>query len=830
LIYSAIEANAPENLRPAIGVTQLNGTWLTGDPAKANPRQIMTQLKIFPWRLLPGTDWTANWNASTQIQASGASFTDQGLQFTIAAGIETPTIGGVPSQGIVPGLMFTSDGSEAGPVATIRFTQPSVLASITALIYYGGGEITFVEQPQCSGDGVVLTPQSSWQDPNTQAWTLTFPDNGPAIRELTIPIGGTQLLLYSIDYSTAPVPMAILPTAPALYALKTVTRIEAARAGSSSFVVVTDGDPIVEFTYFQTAAGPGTAVGAQAPVPPAVPAGPAPFLQLAANCSTSQQPSSAFPTAGALTDLHTYTQWSWPLNGATAAYYGYDVNVEFVENYVNALYTAFSRGNVDLSLHFRCVDRNNDHTLLLPNAIHVPSIPQQSALAAGAYTPDLPSYLTDAKTGLSALGLAQRTLLEKRATQAVNVNALADATPVFSHASPALKIKNLNGRTAALAIQQMNPGLAAEILHELEENLAAQQAKQIWFKPLLPSTRYTLDVVAGPANREKDLRDQTLSSSGSGSLQGTLSSIIDATDAISLLAALQAYYSYEDSLTTLQRVQFTTSRYENFTVHLANASNQLAGATGATPIRNYAAAQDPIAWITANPGLIDAWATALDAYATDHASLSAFVPGFDPLADDMQPGIAPAGNGAAMLVSQRRTTAADWTAFSQASNALYDGLIGALGHPEMASNKAPIAVPDTEISLFTDATGLWVYAILIQSPEPLPWQRIWAWFRLTGLANANDILIPMWNGDGTNGLLLPIQQLRGIFNLSVTFQGNLGPELPCITMQGYGVTETAVVGPVRMGPPLRYQPRDVAMPARPAFNLPPALKRLLGAH
>jgi len=44
-----------------------------------------------------------------------------------------------------------------------------------------------------------------------------------------------------------------------------------------------------------------------------------------------------------------------PFDGASAAYFGYDVNVEFLESYVNALYTAYSNESVDLSLHFRCV-------------------------------------------------------------------------------------------------------------------------------------------------------------------------------------------------------------------------------------------------------------------------------------------------------------------------------------------------------------------------------------------------------------------------------------------------------------------------------------------
>ena len=825
LVYSATQATAPEYLSPGMGVTQLYGTWLSGDPSKADPRQAMTQLKIVPWRLLPGTDWTSQWSAGSQIQMSGNSFTDQNLQFTLAAGIAPPTIGSLSFSGVAAGLMFTIDGSQANPLVTIRFPQPSVLSSVTALVYVADGEFEYFNAPQCTGDGAALTPQSSWQDSNTQAWTLTFATTGPAIQELTLPIAGNALLLYAIDYSTPPVPMAILPTAPALYALKTVTRIEAQRVGSSHFQTVTNGDPIVEFTYFQTAAGPGTAVGSSPPVTPALPPGPAPYLQLATNCSTAQQPASAFPVAGALTDLHTYTQWSWPLNGAAAAYYGYDVNVEFVESYVNALYTAFSHGSVDLSLHFRCVDRNNNHTLLVPNAIHVPSISQESALAAGAVAPGLPSYLQQSTISTHVIGVAQRTLLQKRAAQAVNVNALADAAPVFERASTSTLIENvnLNTRTGLLGIQRINPGLAGEILHEMAENDAAQQVKNLWFKPLLPSTRYTLDVVAGPLERGRD-RDVA----SVGGTQGSLASVIGATDAIGLLAALQAYFAYEDALTTLQRVQFATSRYASFAAHMANAANQLAAAAGAAPVRHYVAATNPLTWLVSQIPLLETYIKTGGQYIHDHDDLASFVAGFDPLADDLQPGIAPAANGAANLVTKRTAIQQDWTKFTLAINTIYDGLIAALGHPEMASNTPPIAVPDTEVSLFTDSSGAWVNAILLQSPEPLPWQRIWRSIRLTNAANANLPLLVLWNADGTIGLLVPVEQVRGIYNLSASFQGNIGAEAPCITRNGYGVSESVPVGPVTMGPAFRRPIQiPVPLPGHPIFDRAPRLREML---
>jgi hypothetical protein len=821
LIYST---TAGENLTPNIGVTQLRGTWLTGDPSK--PNQLMTQLKIFPWRLLPGQSWTAQWNSKSQPQTYGTSFTDQDLQFTLA-GLKAPTIGSLSSGGSVSGLMFAADGSPTSPIVTIRFAQPCVLTSITALIYVRDGEFSSINAPQCSGDGSALTPISSSQNNATQVWTLTYPGNGKTIQELTIPVAGNVMLLYAIDYSTAPVPMAILPAAPAFYALKTVTQIEAARVGSSSFQTVPNGNPIVEFTYFQTAAGPGTAVGFPAPAIAPVPSGPAPYLKLAANCSTAQQPSSAFPIAGAITDLHTYTQWSWPLDGATAAYYGYDVNVEFVESYVNALYTAFASVSVDEtsssgliygSLHFRCIDRNNNHTLLLPNAIHVPSIPQQSALAAGSVSVPLPQLLDVDPVSPAVIAALQQGPLLQRSSQAVNTGVLTEAAPIWARPSLSTLIKNvnLNARTASLGSQQINPILAGQILHQVAEYNAAQQAKTLWFKPLLPSTRYTLDVVAGPLI---DYRER-----GPGSLYSVLAAI----DAIGLLAALQAYYAHEDLLTTLERVQFTTSRYETFTAQMANAARQLAVAPGATPIRNYVAAADPITSLASATTGVNAYLTTGTQYLTDHNNLATLVGGFDPLADDLAPSTTPAANGAAALVKLRQTIATDWATFAQSVNALYDGLITALGHPELASNTTPIAVPDTEINLFTDSSGLWVNTILLQSPEPLPWRRIWRWIRLTDATNTISPSLALWNADGTVGLIVPFAKVRGALNLGITFQGNIGAEAPCITRNGTSITEMAPLGAVTMGPRFRRLPDTAPTQLNhPVPDLGPVLRSIL---
>jgi hypothetical protein len=808
----------PPNPAPAIGVTQLSGAWMSAAGANANPRQAMTQLKVFPWRLLPGVSWTAQWSAGSQILVNGESFTDQGLGFTVAAGI-TAAIGDFAGTVSTTGLLFSTADGAADPLVTIRFPQPSVLTSITGFCYQEDGELNFVSAPQCSGDGVPLTVQSSYQNSGSNAWTLNFPSTGLAVQEITIPLQGNLMLLYSLDYSTAPVPMAILPKAPAFYALASATQIAAQRVGTSTFQPVEYGDPIVEFVYFQTASGPGTVPGTAAAIPKPV-TSPL-YPQLEANCSPAGQPKAASPLAGALTDLHTYTQWSWPLDGATTAYYGYDVNVEFVETYVNALYLAYSN-NVDLSLHFRCVDRNNQHTLLAPNAIHVPSIPQQSALAAGQIAPPLPSYIPQSPVSLPPWlgGGPQHPWLVRRAAQAAQPDVFAQATPAFSGASqtPLLeRLKQWGG--SATAPQQISPALAAELLHEIAEYDAGQSVEAIWFQPLTGATRYTLDVVAGPFYGNRDVVETAARIPGYASLEA----VLEATDAIGLLKALNAYYAYEDSLTSLERVQFTTSRYPNFTAQLANAASQLAG-TAAAPLRYYVAKAKPVTWLEAQLPLVDAYGTKGVKYLGDRQTLAALVAEFDPLADARAGGAA-AADGNAALVAARQAIAADWTAFSTAASALYDGLIAALGHPELVSNQTPIAVPDTEISLFTDATGAWVNAILIQSPEPLPWQRIWAWIRLTSQENTADPTLVLWNGDGSIGLLVPLQSERGIYDLAMTFEGNLGAEAPCITQNGYAVTEFVPVGSVVLGPRIRHFPRLERVPEVP----PSASAALLAA-
>ena len=692
-----------------------------------------------------------------------------------------------------------------------------MLTGLTGGVFERDEEFQFYNAPACVGDGTTLTPQSSTQDPSTQVYSLSFAPDGTPITQLVLPIQGNCLELYAIDYTSAPIPMAILPGAPALYALRTTTQVEAQRVGASSFQTVPNGNPILEFVYFQTAAGPATAVASPPQSPLPVPAGRAPYPQLSQNCllplppspatrpSAPQQPNSSFPLGGAVSDLTTYTQWSWPQDGAATAYYGYDLNVEFVESYVNALYTAFSAGVVGNSLHFRCVDRNNQHTLLRPLAIHVPSIPLQSALVAHEIEPPWPKPIAPPPAPAASQTLQPNlahlidklplAALEQRALIVAPTEATPDTLPDYlqpaENASISQAILNLAGRFNGLNIQQIDPAEAAALLHQIKELQAAVQARELWFQPLQPSTRYTLDVVAGPfLTADKEYVTKMAA--------GLLQSIFTATDAIGVLAALNAYFAYEDSLTTLKRVQFTTSRYATFKAHVANAARQLAGATGATPIRHYVAPQTPITWLGTVSAEVATWHSTASAYLIRHKKLLSFVAGFSPLADDLQPGIAIAANGAGELVKQRQQTASAWAAYAQAVNQLYDGMISAYGHQELASNQKPILVPDTEISFFTDKTGLLVEALLLESPEPLPWQRIWQWIALKTTVGSEKLFV-LWSADGTRALLFPRGNLMGSYELEIGFQGNLGPELPCITEAGGTFSENVNLGSIRMG-------------------------------
>lgn len=641
-------------------------------------------------------------------------------------------------------------------------------------------------------------------------------------------IDNTQLKIIPLQATNSP--LAIVPDGQRMYALKVVTSVESQHTDGSNSQ--TDG-PIIEFAYFQIASGPGVGIidpllPSKVPIP--TPSVSAPYSAQGKAPTPTGPPASAFPLGGQLLDLHTYTQWSWPDDGNGVAYYGYNLNVEFNESYVYNLYTSSpDSGGIKIqianpfvstggplesaALHMRCVDRNNQHVLLVPDAIHVPSIPQQSALASTqANLPQPPAILNTggdiqliSSAVLSDIQLVlqpqarvyeQQQLLGQQSqantpANAADTAAMAGSLKVQEQA--ALQELAARGQISLTPTQLQNPILippswSSVILKQTGEEAAAQSARAIWPQTLLPGTRYTLDVVAGPLGGSS-----TDPNGNSGSAFLTLiAQNYEGADAITILDALEAFYTYEDSLTTLQRVQFTTSRYATCTDHLANAVEQsrIAGGLDAgkpwiAPIRSYAASIDMQSWLNAvsngdgSSSPLALYQNSQNTYTQAQAQIASFVGGFNPKDDNLPPHLPPQPNqtlpgpqqlpatptpdwpfpGQAGLRVNRQITQQTWTAFLGTASLLFDKVITALGRDDLASNQHVPSSPDTEMSEFVDASGR-VQALLLESPEPLLWRHIWQWIALQPVSNSSPSLtvLPLWSADGTRGLLIPLQQ------------------------------------------------------------------------
>jgi hypothetical protein len=597
--------------------------------------------------------------------------------------------------------------------------------------------------------------------------------------------------------------------------------------------------------------------------PPFPAVGPPKISPVAEAKTAALNSDSVFPRGGKLRDLNSYTQWSWPEDGNVAAYFGYDVNVEFNESYINALYVGVPGANSPYnSLHFRCRDRNGAHLAFVTNAIHVPSIRPQSALAAMHGVPQLPATLSpkdqfpfaDSKFGKISELVAIKQALAPQAVKARESQPKSvletllgvfaeDADLLFKQqerianesfierASTLAEIGNVKvTRDELRLVTELDPIIAGFLL-ELAEEAAAAEARSIWFQPLRPRTRYTLDVVAGPF--------VTFERMSLGI--ATFAAIYSATDAISALKALKAFYKHEDELTTLGRVQFTTSRYRTFSEQLSNAVAQTKKASSAPPVRRLRGKVDPISWYSVN-GVNHRQVA--DDYLDAAKSLGSFVTTFNPMEDNV-----PSINtivGQQGLIALRAVTEKEWQDFTAETIALFDQLIAALGHEYLASNRLAPPPPETELSVLTDDQDH-ITALLIESPEPLPWRRIWRWislrsvdqeathsgressllgtspsfqsaFRETRSPFFSEFLDPslvtvigafapktsqvttLRNRDGTRGLLIPDAVLRGTWSMSMEFHGNIGAEMPCITSAGKSVRETIEFAPLVFRP------------------------------
>jgi hypothetical protein len=355
------------------------------------------------------------------------------------------------------------------------------------------------------------------------------------------------------------------------------------------------------------------------------------------------------------------------------------------------------------------------------------------------------------------------------------------ASNVTLTGQPLLALQQVAAR-AKVALDHHKPGNvglislegAAAILLLLREEEAAQQVRALWPRALQANTRYTLDVVAGPFNRS--FRDRLLSSSHAASI----SALYTQQDAISTLQALLKYYAYEDSLTTLQRVQFTTSRYATFSDHVKNALLQSqinskkesnAQHPGIAPIRQYKSSINAQSWLTdashgdGSHSPQQMYDEAKQAYIAARNHLATFMVAFDPTAGELPskpPTTWPLSDEAGLLVNRNITQAA-WEHFARLISTQFDTLVTALaGSDELISSKHVAAPPDTELSTFVDSNGR-VQAIFIHSPEPLPWRRLWQWITLEA-ADEQEVplkVLALWNVDGTRALLIPQEVADG---------------------------------------------------------------------
>jgi hypothetical protein len=836
----------------------LPGGWLPAKDSSGNDHP-NTLLKVVPYQLLPGDEFTVSWeNSNAQYDED---FIDQELSFHLDPSVFP--VRADTARGGRKGLIFSGKGK-----LEITFAQPMQIVSIESIQVGGPNEFQTEGPMQWRGNGKLLAMGA----PGASPGFIQYADaSNKPITKLSVNIGVPEhrfAAIFSITYKLPDIRMAILPHAPGIYALKTVTTIQRGRV-SDNTAFASAGDPIIEFTYFQTASGPGIGVMKSPPANnPPVPAVPSPRPDVGDRAvEAGLNSDTVFPRGGKLNDLDSYTQWSWPEDGNVAAYYGYDVNVEFNESYINALYAGVpGAGSPRNSLHFRCVNRNGAHVIFISNAIHVPSIYPQSALAAAGVVPDLPAtirpksplfpgildklnqvdLLAGVRTKVTPQAIKQsdekniaELLIDVFAQEADQIakaqEQISNEAFIATASELALATKLIINQEALRDVSKLDPGLAAKLI-QAAEAAAASEARSLWFQPLKARTRYTLDVVAGSLVTVERLKQP-----------GSFADIYAQRDAIGALQALQSFYDREDRLTTLERVQFTTSRYRSFTEQLAGAVAQTKQAPGAPPVRRLRAGVDPIAWYGAN-GVTQRQLA--QNYLMAAASLATFVSSFDPMGDNVPP-INPS-RGQRGLVAQRMAVENAWQAFAAETIFLFDKLITALGYDYLASNRVAPAPPDTELSVLVDQDDH-VLALMIESPEPLPWRRIWRWINLRStdpdpakpaggksvvstLASARNQLTStvspllqefvnpalaalitaaskesqvasLKNRDGTRGILIPSTALAGSWALNMEFHGNIGAEIPCVTSARQAVREKVEFAPLLFrSKPTRFTP------------------------
>ncbi|MBJ7608164.1 MAG: hypothetical protein JF887_01865 [Candidatus Dormibacteraeota bacterium] len=785
----------------------LPGVKLTGEWQVDNvPGSVVTQrpniaLHVRTVVTIPGDAGSADFTSVPYLKKLGKQFSVGGAAFSLDDGVE--------AWGIGAGIGLRVSLGKAGVKhVTIDLPQPERLQRIVGWHQVPNGEFWNYDCPAVSADGVPLG--FTLDESNLPRGMI--PTEIRAVRTLviTIPAAGT-VVLERVEWKDPDRELPILPAAPALYGVKAVTQIDARRLGDNSLEAPAPGaNPVIEFAYFQTVTGPGLVdlaganLGAGPPTAAAIPVPDPPLDPKQAPIIRARYPEPGqSPRTGTLVNLESYVEWSWPGNGDRVAYYGYDLNVEFNESYVNALYVAAAEGSglagtagrgvssLTRALHLRCRDRNHNHTLVPTIAVTVPSAPGQSAVVGAPLMPPMPPAITGAATPRVPVHIREEVALvvDQRSSQAVASAPVGDGAQL---GAPAAAIRSQRLSTPAQAaivslaadngvtLNAADVASAGELSSGLQEIIrqyllaaeAAAEARALWPVPLRPRARYEVDVVAGPipvpGRRQRQLTNTD--------------------DPIAIRDALVELWSAEDSLTPLHTLHFATSRYHDFSAHMHGAVAQVSVPSTVHPVRRYQAASDAHTWLAGASSGEAARAAAQQAYAVARSTVDGFMNGFDPSAPGAE----------TQLQQQRDTVEAAWRVYASASGVVFDGLVDALGLPELAGQRSVPPPPDTELSLIVDGADN-VLAIVLHSPEPLPWRRLWNWTSLDpgdAAATPLDGVIPLWCGDGTRSLVLPAGTARGTYQLHMRFQGNIGPEIASITFEGTAVDEEVTFAPI----------------------------------
>src|SRR5262249_25605811 len=157
---------------------------------------------------------------------------DKGLQFDLDSGLAAAQ---VTASGLATANIGMPDTMNITSVLAAQLGVGFQIVSIVSLFLLHDGEIQTPDAPSWLGDGAPLVfASTTWDEPNYR-YVQTMGPNPPVIRKLSSVVGThCSLSIESITWKLPDIKAGILPDAPALYAVKVVTKVEAGRVGDAS--------------------------------------------------------------------------------------------------------------------------------------------------------------------------------------------------------------------------------------------------------------------------------------------------------------------------------------------------------------------------------------------------------------------------------------------------------------------------------------------------------------------------------------------------------------------------------------------------------------------